>query len=314
MMKRFLLFCAVVGFFLSLSACTLVGDQQAPVVEGSGYSTTAFARVNSKPTGNYRVKRGDTLYSIAWANNMDYRTLAAMNRLDPPYRIYAGQYLRTRRNFFESLGQMFKRESVSNQTQVAQRAPIQPKAKPKKVKLAKTSSQRSQKKVSQRSERKASQPKKTVHSQSKKRYAARSTVKKIQPSSAKKGTSIKGWRWPAKGRVVERYSERPGGNKGIDIAGNHGDSVRAAASGKVVYSGSGLKGYGQLLLIKHNNSYLSAYAHNKRILVSEGDQVKIGQKIAEMGRMNHGAIRLHFEIRRNGKPIDPMIYLASARR
>jgi lipoprotein NlpD len=117
------------------------------------------------------------------------------------------------------------------------------------------------------------------------------------------------WRWPTEGRVVSTYSNSSPGRKGIDIAGKSGQPVYAAASGKVVYSGNSLPRYGNLLIIKHNDVYLSAYAHSDRLLVSEGEVVKSGQKIALMGRTGTQRDQLHFEIRRNGKPVDPMRFL-----
>jgi len=119
------------------------------------------------------------------------------------------------------------------------------------------------------------------------------------------------WAWPAKGRVTAGFSETAN-LKGIDIAGNAGDPVVATAPGKVVYAGSGLRGYGKLIIIKHNKTYLSAYAHNREILVKEGQQVAKGQKIAEMGNTDADAVKLHFEIRRLGKPMDPARYLPPA--
>ncbi len=117
------------------------------------------------------------------------------------------------------------------------------------------------------------------------------------------------WQWPTEGRLVRRFvADRPG-RKGIDIAGRIGQPVRAAAAGKVVYAGSGLRGYGELIIIKHNEIYLSAYAHNRRILVKEGDRVRKGQKIAELGSSGTDSPKLHFEIRRDGKPVDPLKYL-----
>ena len=116
---------------------------------------------------------------------------------------------------------------------------------------------------------------------------------------------------PPKSRVVAGFSETAN-LKGIDIAGKEGEAVVASAPGKVVYAGSGLRGYGKLIIIKHNKTYLSAYAHNKEILVKEGEQVKKGQKIAEMGSSDADSVKLHFEIRRLGKPMDPARYLPPA--
>jgi lipoprotein NlpD len=119
------------------------------------------------------------------------------------------------------------------------------------------------------------------------------------------------WTWPAKGKVVAGFSETAN-LKGIDIAGTAGEAVRASAPGRVVYAGSGLRGYGKLIIIKHNGTYLSAYAHNREILVKEGQQVTRGQKIAEMGNSDADQVKLHFEIRRHGKPIDPAKFLPPA--
>ncbi|MDD3484408.1 peptidoglycan DD-metalloendopeptidase family protein, partial [Azovibrio restrictus] len=113
------------------------------------------------------------------------------------------------------------------------------------------------------------------------------------------------WSWPAAGKVVGNFSQ----TKGVDIAGKAGDPVQAAADGKVVYSGSGLRGYGQLVIIKHNGTFLSAYAHNQKILVKEGQSVKRGQKIAEMGNTDSDSVKLHFEVRRQGKPVEPLEFL-----
>lgn len=112
--------------------------------------------------------------------------------------------------------------------------------------------------------------------------------------------------WPAKGKVVDEFSEK---TKGIDIAGKLGEPITAASDGKVVYAGNSLRGYGNLVIIKHDNTYLTAYAHNRNLLVKEGDSVKKGQKIAEMGDTDTNSVKLHFELRVNGKPVDPTPYL-----
>ncbi len=117
------------------------------------------------------------------------------------------------------------------------------------------------------------------------------------------------WLWPNKGTVVKRYSEQSHTKKGIEIKGKLGDPILASASGKVVYKGNGIRGYGELLIIKHQNGFLSAYGHNQSILVEEGDQVNRGQVIARMGELSTGNYGLHFEIRKNGTPVDPMKYL-----
>jgi lipoprotein NlpD len=117
------------------------------------------------------------------------------------------------------------------------------------------------------------------------------------------------WNWPTKGEVIRTYSASSGGNKGIDIGGKLGQPVLAASSGKVVYSGNGLASYGNLIIIKHSEQFISAYAHNKTIFVSEGGVVKRGEKIAELGNTGTSEVKLHFEIRYQGKPVDPLKYL-----
>lgn len=118
------------------------------------------------------------------------------------------------------------------------------------------------------------------------------------------------WAWPARGEIIGRFSASGVENKGINIAGSAGDTVMAAADGEVVYAGSGLLRYGDLVIIKHNDRFLSAYAHNRRLLVSEGDRVKRGQQIAELGATGVDREMLHFEIRLEGKPVDPVAYLS----
>lgn len=117
------------------------------------------------------------------------------------------------------------------------------------------------------------------------------------------------WLWPAKGALVGRFIAGDKTSQGINIAGKNGQDIRAAADGTVVYSGSGLIGYGELLIIKHNNEWISAYGHNRKRLVAEGAKVKAGQLIAEMGQSGASHTRLHFEIRHNGQPVDPLLYL-----
>ncbi|MCB1644686.1 MAG: peptidoglycan DD-metalloendopeptidase family protein [Pseudomonadales bacterium] len=131
----------------------------------------------------------------------------------------------------------------------------------------------------------------------------------VRPAVPKSQASDLSWRWPVKGEVIKRFSLTGDVNKGVDIRGKLGESVLAAADGTVVYAGGGLRGYGKLVILKHNDSFLSAYGHNRVILVKEGEKVKGGQVVAEIGSSGPGQEMLHFEIRRDGKPEDPLIYL-----
>jgi lipoprotein NlpD len=129
-------------------------------------------------------------------------------------------------------------------------------------------------------------------------------IEAVKPDAPPPGIRLS---WPAKGKVVEDFMD--GKNKGIDIAGKLGDPIQAAGDGRVVYAGNSLRGYGNLVIVKHDNTYLTAYAHNRNLLVKEGDAVRKGQTIAEMGDTDANSVRLHFELRVNGKPVDPLPFL-----
>jgi lipoprotein NlpD len=144
--------------------------------------------------------------------------------------------------------------------------------------------------------------------------ATRSTTASAQkpasrPPPAPRQEAPPPWEWPTRGRVIAEFDGRPGNGTGLMIAGRAGQAIRAAAAGRVVYSGGGLIGYGQLIILKHNDTYLSAYGHNSSLLVREGDSIRKGQRIATMGEGPGQEPRLHFEIRRNGKPVNPRQYL-----
>jgi lipoprotein NlpD len=257
----------------------------APVTERYGASARKAAPVAPRTTprgGDYTVRRGDTLYSIAWRYGRDYRELAAWNGIRPPYTIYVGQRLRT----------------APGRLSTAARAPVREPAP-----------------VSADPARNTAPP------------AAPAPIpgnRGITPPTASTSTSKPGptaapgpvefprnvtWAWPVEGPLLNRFSDSGAGRKGVDIGGHYGQPVRTAAAGQVVYSGSGLRGYGQLIIVKHNDMYLSAYAHNRRLLVKEGEAVKAGQVVAEMGRSETDRVMLHFEIRKEGKPVDPLLYL-----
>lgn len=136
----------------------------------------------------------------------------------------------------------------------------------------------------------------------------KTTTRKPEPPSTKLVAKFGSWSWPVEGQVVERFMPS-GSNKGVDIGGKKGQAVHAAAPGTVVYQGSGLRGYGELIIIKHDADFLSAYAHNDKILVKEGNVIRRGQKIAEMGSSGTDRVKLHFEIRHRGTPVDPLAYL-----
>ena len=251
-----------------LAGCS--GAGKAPV-EGR-----RLASPKSSTPAFYTVRRGETLYSIAWRYGLDYKDVAGWNSISSPFLIYPGERLRLH-------ARRGSRTPVSRAP--GGRKPVT--TKPSTGRTVRTSTK----------PRLSSSP---THANAGKSMPA---IKKSGSSAAK---SLN-WTWPTKGPLIERYSQ--GGNRGLDIAGNLGQPVYAARGGRVVYSGSGLIGYGKLIIVKHNKKYLSAYAHNHRLLVKEGDEVAGGQRIAQMGRTGAGRVKLHFEIRRDGKPVDPLRYL-----
>lgn len=223
-------------------------------------------------TGQYRVQRGDTLYSIAFRFGWDWKALAARNSIPAPYVIRPGQVIR------------FDGQTGSTPTRTVATAPTAPPSTRPAPPLSSS---------------------KTPQSTSKPQPVPAASP----PPAAPAGRSSAGWAWPAGGPLIARFSSNGSLNKGIDIGGELGQPVLAASDGSVVYAGSGLRGYGELVIIKHSDTYVSAYGHNRRLLVREGQQVKVGQTIAEMGSTGTDRVKLHFEIRRQGKPVDPLQYL-----
>ena len=254
-------------FCFLLAACDS-GNHYAPVTE--------INTIESIPkTGQYHVRHEETLYEIAWRYGLDYRYLAARNRIKVPYRVHPGQiiYLRDAEAAVVTPVKIKTPiEEPVSMTAAIEDSADEPEEKPQPVPVSLPAS----KQVVQ---------------------------KKKEPDF-----SVSVWQWPARGKIIRSFS---GLNKGIGIAGQKGDPVYATAPGKVVYAGDGLRGYGNLLIIKHNSTYLSAYAHNQRLLVKEGDWVSQGQKIAEMGNTGTDRVMLHFEIRRAGKPVNPASLLRS---
>lgn len=221
------------------------------------------------------VQRGDTLYGIAFRSGLDYRDVALWNGIRPPYTIYPGDRLH--------LHPHGARASPITGTRPAR------KIVPARGSTAPTGSG----KHASTPTRKPATPQ------------AKPKPSRAPPAPTRTVTAI-AWRWPTEGTLLNRFLAGDATRQGIDIVGREGQPVRAAAAGTVVYSGAGLVGYGELIIIKHSDEWLSAYGHNRRRLVDEGAQVEAGQLIAEMGSTGASRDMLHFEIRRNGRPIDPL--------
>lgn len=239
----------------------------APVVKLNAHKDYSEIKRGTIKAKKYKVKKGETLYSIAWEAGIDFRDLAHLNDISSPYQIYPGQELRLNAS-----------DSRSSKT------------------IAKTTGPTSKNQANQAVDRK-------------KKQAYGGVVAKRKSSTERFPEKVNRWVWPTYGKVVDTFSLADEGNKGINISNKRGTPVKAAAAGKVVYMGNALRGYGNLIIIKHNDSYLSAYAHNQNIKVKEQDWVKAGQQIAQMGSNDTGEPVLHFAVRYKGKSVDPLRYL-----
>lgn len=295
MLRNLLYRLCLLTFVLSLVACASSPRVPAPVEEIKATSiesirsssplakpalsspTSPNAENEGKP-GYYTVKPGDTMIRIGLDQGQNWRDLVKWNNLENPNAIEVGQVIRVvppKSNTGEDkVNTQVVVRPVQSQSAIVSNAPISSTENVPGVR--------------------PSPP-----------------ANAAQPSSA--ATNAAGdelnFAWPAQGSIINYFNESK--NKGIDIGNKAGEAVLASAEGKVVYAGSGLRGYGNLIILKHNETYLSAYAHNQVILVKEDQLVKKGQKIAEMGNSDSDQVALHFEIRKLGKPVDPMKYLPS---
>jgi len=329
---------ALAALVLAVAACA--SRVPAPVEERAPRAAAPAPKPVQEPDWRpqtYNVKRGDTLYAIALDHGLDYRELAAWNNIENVNVIRVGQVLR--------LSAPVESASVGAAGVVtaplrttppvvagdAKPASASPVPQPGVAGLRSTDDYKRDPKIVkepysdqalrdvQRAAAPASPPASATPAippppvavaEAPPPPVAAQADSKPAPGADVDDERIE-WMWPAKGKIVTGFSEAAS-LKGIDIAGTAGQPVAASAGGKVVYAGTGLRGYGKLVIIKHNGTFLSAYAHNKDILVKEGQQVAKGQKIAEMGNTDADQVKLHFEIRRHGKPMDPLRYLPPA--
>ena len=301
------------AFVLTACAVTAPNGRRAPVMEyGADKKPAAQAPIPAvkRPvmdseyetvTRIHVVQKGDTLYSIAFLNGVDYRDVADWNKLDNPAAIKIGQQLQLHIPVAGSAPP----KDVPKPVMASQVPDVVTKSYPKAGKLAYTDQALAQ------AERLQNEPAAEAAATPVVATATTAKTAVAKPRPVDDEAPLE-WGMPTNGKVVAGFSESDN-RKGVDIVGQRGQPVVASAAGKVVYSGSGLRGYGKLIIIKHNKTYLSAYAHNDQILVKEGQNVSKGQKIAEMGNTDATQVALHFEIRRLGKPVDPAQYLPLAK-
>lgn len=253
----------------------LAGCAGSDVVAPLGRAPPRHASTGQAPlapsAGAHVVQSGETVYAIAWRHGLDYRDLARWNAVPEPFTIFPGQTLRLTRPAVSTAPIARAPQTGAPHVQAAPRPPATT------------------------APRVASSPPRAR------------AAPQARGAQAVDDRVIDSWQWPARGSIVGDFAKQ--GGKGIDIAGARGSPVVAAAPGYVVYSGSGLRGYGKLIIVKHNKRYLSAYAHNDHLHAKEGDTVESGQLIADMGNTDSRVVKLHFEIRRDGQPVDPARYL-----
>lgn len=260
--------------------CSLQAQHPAPV-QSINFDLPNINKGSIK-SDRYKVKRGDTLYSIAWGANKDVSDLASINDLDQAYTIYPGQVL------------------------LLSIAP--PNKNHKKIK-ANTNEGNSLKNKHLTSKTIAHKKNQAYFVTKSKQNNNKNLNKNTDSTKEKVTEKVNQWSWPVTGKIISQFNDAGQVNNGIKIAGVRGDIIKAAADGRVVYAGNGLRGYGNLIIIKHSEDYLSAYAHTNKILVKEKQQVNMRQAIATMGRSEANQVMLHFEIRYHGKSVNPLKYL-----
>ena len=330
-MKRLMLFSNNRYLFLIIAFILLVGcgttQEPAPVVDRAIYGTHQSVDVDgdAEKDNFYTVQKGDTFYSIALNHGIDHQELAEWNGITDPNSIQPGQRINLSVPVKQAQPELFALPQGSPGSTVGSASPESLVVMPNLQSLDSTVQDGSSDKLKTQpkafklpySEQNVARlqysvnPSPTVQATPVIEKMARieaapepvSSVQETYPLSTDSGAD---WIWPTSGKLLSSFSKNA---KGIKIAGQTGQSVVASASGEVVYSGHGLRGYGNLIIIKHNNVYLSAYAHNSKILVKEGESVIKGQKIAEVGNTDTDTTQLHFEIRKHGKPVDPFMYL-----
>lgn len=314
----------------TLIFCACSSNPPAPVIErNTKVSKPAAAKpavTNGKTSQDkdwrpdaYVVKKGDTLYSIGLEYGYDYKEIAQQNNIQAPYTIKIGQKLN-----FAALNKEASLEASNNGVVVTplKTEPTPANQLPKSIASNPTHITGPKAIRVPYSDVAMNAPVAPTPSKPviKTEIPATPTTEPVKPSptkpdaskpEAEKPTTVGGeltdWAWPTQGKLLAKFNESS--NKGIDIAGTLGQAIMASNAGKVIYSGSDLRSYGKMVIIKHNSQYLSVYAHNNQILVKEGQQISKGQKIAEMGNTDSNNVKLHFEIRRQGKSVDPLKYL-----
>lgn len=297
--------------------------QPTPAVQNKPQQTSQDFTIPRNPTTNapdysqinkgfykgntYTVRKGDTMFLIAYISGLDVKELAALNNMKEPYNLSVGQTLKVSNGRSQSVTQ----PAVAPQPQAPVQQPVSSEPTVTYTPGANGTQYGSDGTITGPVKATAGglPPVNTAPVNQPVQIQNQPVVSQPIPQDNAPVASTIAWRWPTSGNVVQGFSSSDGGNKGIDIGGSRGQAVNAAADGRVVYAGNALRGYGNLIIIKHNDDFLSAYAHNDSILVKDQQEVKAGQQIAKMGNTGTTDVKLHFEIRYKGKSVDPTRYL-----
>ncbi|WP_314816506.1 murein hydrolase activator NlpD [Aggregatibacter segnis] len=297
--------------------------QPTPAVQNKPQQTSQDFTIPRNPTTNapdysqinkgfykgntYTVRKGDTMFLIAYISGLDVKELAALNNMKEPYNLSVGQTLKVSNGRAQSVAQ----PAVAPQPQAPVQQPVSAEPTVTYTPGANGTQYGSDGTITGPVKATAGglPPVNSAPVNQPVQVQNQPVVSQPIPQDNAPVASTIAWRWPTSGNVIQGFSSSDGGNKGIDIGGSRGQAVNAAAGGRVVYAGNALRGYGNLIIIKHNDDFLSAYAHNDSILVKDQQEVKAGQQIAKMGNTGTNDVKLHFEIRYKGKSVDPTRYL-----
>lgn len=294
----------------TVSDCTNSGAINVPRNPNTNAPDYSQIQKGSYKGNTYKVNKGDTMFLIAYLTGMDVKDLASMNNMKEPYSLSVGQTLKISNCSTKTITTTVPVKTTAPAAPAEPEVTYTPGANGTQIGSDGTVIGPIKSGVGN------GEPSKPVFTNNTPSTPVTTTTQVETTNNTPVNANVVApvasniaWQWPTQGNVIQGFSNTDGGNKGVDISGSRGQAVKAAANGRVVYAGNALRGYGNLIIIKHNDDFLSAYAHNDKILVSDQQEVKAGQEIAKMGSTGTNAVKLHFEIRYKGKSVDPVRYL-----
>ena len=293
----------------TVSDCTSSGAINVPRNPNTNAPDYSQIQKGSYKGNTYKVNKGDTMFLIAYLTGMDVKDLASMNNMKEPYSLSVGQTLKISNCSTKTITTTVPVKTIAPTAPAEPEVTYTPGANGTQIGSDGTV-------IGPIKSGVGGAVSASVYTNTPSMPATTTTTQVATTNNMPVNANVVApiasniaWQWPTQGNVIQGFSNTDGGNKGVDISGSRGQAVKAAASGRVVYAGNALRGYGNLIIIKHNDDFLSAYAHNDKILVSDQQEVKAGQEIAKMGSTGTNAVKLHFEIRYKGKSVDPVRYL-----